>query len=167
MTQLHILGFFTIGESDRSDRKKCIFLEYRPRFDCSVRNASRKKLDCVSIEMCYKIGAPNLGQLVAIIPSMRIMWIYRYFATWSFVLCYSYIYGKTFICTVKSYCSTRGGYIFTLFTICGEGVPTFPGLDGGGYLLFQAGGYLPSQVWMGDSYFSRWGYLLRVGIPLG
>ena len=40
--------------------------------------------------------------LVPIIPSEKKMWVYWYFVTWSFVLYYSSIYGKTFLRTIKS-----------------------------------------------------------------
>ena len=74
--------------------------------------------------------------------------------------------------------STREGNIFSLF-VCSHrgggvptfwvgGVPTFPGLDGGGGYLLLGGGYLPSQVWMGGGGYlpsQVWmgGYLLLGG----
>ena len=100
---------------------------------------------------------------------------------WSITLCFDKVFTSQHVTSVycnlnmatyeniftACICSTMGGYVFTLFTICGGGVPTFRG--GRGYLLRSGwggtyfpggGGYLlsgtysglgrgvPTQVWM-------------------
>ena len=84
-----------------------------------------------------------------------------------------------------AYVVLTGGYIFTLFTICGGqgyllsqmgggggewgylpiqvwmGVPTFPGLDEGGTYLYRSG-------WGGEgTYFPRWGVHTFPGLDGG